>query len=604
MSSVRESATQLVEGLQIFGNVLGLPSSPRSTSQTSHHSTISVKHRMSMGPRVAAPRKKTAVDRFVDSPVFNIAINISIIASALMLGVQSEISDSDRRQALWKVFEHFFTAVFAFEMVLKIASSPSRYFKDPWCYLDFVIAWVSIVSSWILPVLRIQSDERMGIVRVFRLLRLLRILKIMKSIPELRMVVEGLVGSLRALFWVVLLLLMVVYGFAIFFVEMVGRRSDLYPGYDTSEEAITSALAFMNYNCYEYFGSVQRSMMTLFSISLLAEWDSFRPIWEFQAWIVPIFLLLIFVTSFGIVNVIIGVIVERTTSSMNEIHASHMEEMKTQKMREIRRIANDLWLSDHDGNGQISKDEMVSTGEDQAMLNHFRNLDFPKGFTFEDLFEMLNLDGCGDMTRKEFEDGMHRIIFGSEFQKTCLTLLGMGQIKAMSRHLFSRQKEHLDARFDSLQANLLKLLESFAPPPAPNVPTAPVDHVLCSFMPPQLPHETCDFASEGRVLASSSGTRVSKGNLRTQPPELVEVPRVSVLDLPHSPPSLDQAAAFVRMPAESPGRNVGGCFTCPKTMPSVPDGPNRDRRQDLSPVNGSVQLPSRSGCDELRFNRC
>ena len=92
------------------------------------------------------------------------------------------------------IFEHFFTGVFALEMCLKMCVSFCDYFKCWWNVLDFVIAWVSIVSAWVLPWLHNRVDSRMSVIRVFRLLRLLRIFKIMKAIPELRIVVEGLVG--------------------------------------------------------------------------------------------------------------------------------------------------------------------------------------------------------------------------------------------------------------------------------------------------------------------------------------------------------------------------------------------------------------------------
>merc|ERR1719503_348843 len=98
------------------------------------------------------------------------------------------------------------------------------------------------------------------------------------------MIVEGLVGSLRSLSWVVMLLMLMIYLFAIICVEVIGHEHDLYPGYVADSEGLTLSLSYSDFNNYEYFGTLRRAMFTLFGISLLADWESLRPVWEFQPW--------------------------------------------------------------------------------------------------------------------------------------------------------------------------------------------------------------------------------------------------------------------------------------------------------------------------------
>lgn len=63
----------------------------------------------------------------------------------------------------------------------------------------------------------------------------------------------------------------------------------------------------------------------------------------------------------------------------------------------------------------------------------------PRGFTFDEFHTMLNLDGKDHLRETEFVDSLHRIYFSSDFQKTCLTQLGIGQIKEMTQHLRHRE---------------------------------------------------------------------------------------------------------------------------------------------------------------------
>merc|ERR1719329_998080 len=174
------------------------------------------------------------------------------------MGVQAEMGNAADDVGLFMVLEHIFTAVFSLEMGLKLYVCRLDYFADHWNLLDCFVAWVSIIYAWILPAFNVRGGSNMSVIKVFRLLRLLRIIKLTNSIPTLRMVVEGLIG------------------------------------YDRDWDNIVSSVSFSSFNNYEYFGNVSRSMMTLLSMSLLAEWDAFRPIWEFQPMMSPLIFILIF----------------------------------------------------------------------------------------------------------------------------------------------------------------------------------------------------------------------------------------------------------------------------------------------------------------------
>ena len=52
-------------------------------------------------------------------------------------------------EAVYMVFEHLFTTVFAIEMVCKLQVERWEYFRQGWNMMDFVLVWMSIVDVWI-----------------------------------------------------------------------------------------------------------------------------------------------------------------------------------------------------------------------------------------------------------------------------------------------------------------------------------------------------------------------------------------------------------------------------------------------------------------------
>lgn len=372
----------------------------------------------------------------IHSPVFAGFMDVAIVVNSIQMGVQADLRD-ESYERLWNVFEHIFTLIFAAEMVLRIAVLREVYFKEYWNLLDFLIAWVSIVYAWILPVVYgDRTNNNLSVIKVFRLLRLFRMLKLVKAIPEFRGVIEGMLASLRALFWVCLLLLVTVYTFAILCVEVVGTAdANVYPGHSSDVKDIQSSMALSNFNNYEFFGDLGRAMVSLFSISLLAEWDAIRAMWEFQRPCVLFIFPLIFLTSFGIVNVIIGVIVESTNVSMQEMHAKRVDWEKQLQMMRIELLAENIWMHDADSNGEISMEEMRTIGANPEVCALLDELDLPKGFTFDDLFTLLNIGGCNEMSKKSFLTGMQRLIFSTDFQKACLQQLATSEIQALHMDL-------------------------------------------------------------------------------------------------------------------------------------------------------------------------
>lgn len=388
-------------------------------------------------------RLKLGAAQMVNSVYFKSAIHISIILTSILLGIQSDIEDNGP-QPLLDALEYIFTTIFCIEMLLKVFVMRRVYFTHPWCVMDFVIAWISIADT-LLSRTKAFREHNFHVVKAFRLMRLFRVLKVLKVVPELRMVVEGLAASLRALSWVTFLLFVVLYAFAIFCVEIVGKAETVYPGFDKT-------VAIQNFNNYEYFGSISRAILSLISITFLAEWNVIRPLWESQWPVTLVLMIFIFITSFGIVNVIIGVIVERITVSMQQTQIEEAERQKRSTMFKFETVADELFGETKEADWgeeelpfarEVSRQDMRHIAGRADILDLLQHVDFPAGFTFDDLFTMLNVDGVGDVRKQEFLTGMQRLVFSNKFQRTCISHLSLGQVKELIQMFWSDQEQQL-----------------------------------------------------------------------------------------------------------------------------------------------------------------
>jgi voltage-gated sodium channel len=168
------------------------------------------------------------------------------------------------------------------------------FFKRGWNIFDFVIVGISLLPA----------TQGLAVLRALRILRLLRVVSVA---PSLRRVVEGLVSALPGMGSVFLLMGMIFYIGSVMATKLFGAA---FP---------------------DWFGDLGRSAYSLFQIMTLESWSMgiVRPVMEIypQAW--AFFVPFIMVTTFAVVNLLVGLIV----NSMQDAH--HAEDTaKTDSYRD------------------------------------------------------------------------------------------------------------------------------------------------------------------------------------------------------------------------------------------------------------------------------
>ena len=138
-------------------------------------------------------------------------------------------------------------------------------------------------------------------VSVLRALRILLAFRLMSMVPMMRVVVQALVVAVPGMSSILALLSLVCYVFAVMATKLFGDR---FP---------------------EWFGTIGASLYTLFQIMTLESWSMgiVRPVMEVYPYAWAFFVPFIMVTTFAVVNLLVGLIV-------NSMQDAHSEESNAQ----------------------------------------------------------------------------------------------------------------------------------------------------------------------------------------------------------------------------------------------------------------------------------
>lgn len=204
-----------------------------------------------------------------------------IIINAVTLGLETAPQMVGEYMSLLKILDLIFLGIFTIELGLKLYAYKAKFFKSGWNNFDFIIVGVSYM-----PFIEGLS--------VLRSLRILRVLRLISVVPQFRKVTQAFLDSLSGMSMIGAIMVLMFYVGAVMATKLFGE------------------------NFPEWFGSIPKSLFSLFQIMTLESWSSgiARPVIEVYPYAWIFFVVFILVTTFIVLNLIIGVIV----NSMQTVH--------------------------------------------------------------------------------------------------------------------------------------------------------------------------------------------------------------------------------------------------------------------------------------------
>lgn len=215
--------------------------------------------------------------------VTNLVIGV-IIFNAVLLGLETSKPAMLAAGTLIVTLDKACLAFFVVEIALKLVARGARFFKSGWNIFDVIIVGAALVPG----------SQTMSVLRALRILRVLRVISVA---PSLRRVVEGFVTALPGMGSVFLLMAIIFYIGAVIATKLFASS---FP---------------------QWFGTLPESGYTLFQIMTLESWSMglVRPVMEVYPYAWAFFVPFIMVTTFAVVNLLVGLIV-------NSMQDAHQEE--------------------------------------------------------------------------------------------------------------------------------------------------------------------------------------------------------------------------------------------------------------------------------------
>jgi len=249
----------------------------------------------------------------LESRIFISFITAVIIINAFTLGLETSANITSKYGLILSLVDKIALTIFTLELMGKLLVYRFNFFKDGWNVFDFIIVVVSLIPA----------SGPFSVLRAFRIFRTLRLLSI---VPSMRRIIQAIFISIPGILSVGTIIVLIFY--------------------------ISSVLTtnFFGNSFYEWFGTIGNSMYTLFQIMTLESWSMgiVRPVMKEYplAWL--FFVPFILVTTFAILNLFIGIIVDAMQQISGDEKENHLAEKDIHKkmvsienqLKEIKKIIN------------------------------------------------------------------------------------------------------------------------------------------------------------------------------------------------------------------------------------------------------------------------
>ena len=230
-----------------------------------------------------------------------------ILVNAVILGLETSEAVMERFGVLIRAIDILCLGIFVSEIGLKLVAYGGRFFRSGWNLFDFAIVGVSLVPG----------AQTLSVLRALRILRLLRVISVA---PRLRRVVEGFITALPGMGSVFLLMALIFYIGAVMATKLFGAS---FP---------------------DWFGTLGLSAYSLFQIMTLESWSMgiVRPVMETYPHAWAFFVPFIMVTTFAVVNLLVGLIVNSMQDAHHEEDVQQTDAYRDEVLKRLAEIERRL----------------------------------------------------------------------------------------------------------------------------------------------------------------------------------------------------------------------------------------------------------------------
>ncbi|XP_025411107.1 voltage-dependent calcium channel type D subunit alpha-1 isoform X9 [Sipha flava] len=287
-------------------------------------------------------RVRTFCHWFCNHTYFSNFLLVCIMVSSALLAAEDPLkADSDRNNVL-KKFDHFFTAVFTFEIIFKIISYGFVMHDGAFCRSFFNLLDLLVVAVSLLTVFSKMASTQnfsagpMSLVKVLRVLRVLRPLRAINRAKGLKHVVQCVIVAVKTIGNIVLVTCLLQFMFAVIGVQLFKGKffscndlskttefecQGLYLTFDHGDVDTPKKQDRKWERNSFHFDDVAKAMLTLFTVSTFEGWPSLLhksidsneeekgPIHNYRPIVAAYYIIYIIIIAFFMVNIFVGFVI-------------------------------------------------------------------------------------------------------------------------------------------------------------------------------------------------------------------------------------------------------------------------------------------------------
>ena len=244
---------------------------------------------------------------FIESRFVNIFITLVILINAITLGLETSEELVSKIGNMLIYVDKIALSIFVIELLIKLFVYRLSFFKNGWNVFDFIIVTIALVPT----------SGPLSILRAFRIFRALRLLSM---VPSMKKVIQAMFYAIPGIASVGTIIVLIFYISAVLVTNFFGNKFE------------------------DWFGSIGESMYSLFQIMTLESWSMgiVRPVMEEYPYAWAFFVPFILVTTFAVLNLFIGIIVDAMQHQTNEDENKSNQNSKLNLEKKILSIENEI----------------------------------------------------------------------------------------------------------------------------------------------------------------------------------------------------------------------------------------------------------------------
>ena len=244
---------------------------------------------------------------FIESRFINIFITLVILINAITLGLETSEELVSKIGNMLIYVDKIALSIFVIELLIKLFVYRLSFFKSGWNVFDFIIVTIALIPT----------SGPLSILRAFRIFRALRLLSM---VPSMKKVIQAMFYAIPGIASVGTIIVLIFYISAVLVTNFFGNKFE------------------------DWFGSIGESMYSLFQIMTLESWSMgiVRPVMEEYPYAWAFFVPFILVTTFAVLNLFIGIIVDAMQHQTNEDKNKSNQNSKLNLEKKILSIENEI----------------------------------------------------------------------------------------------------------------------------------------------------------------------------------------------------------------------------------------------------------------------